>query len=106
MRPASRFSILALLIHVILLVRLAGNLKAGYDSMASPPPLSSNALGLELLESMWIEFTITTFVIAARLYTRVFLVRKVSWDDFLMITALVSVHHLDRSGELTEDISS
>ena len=59
--------------------------------MVSPPPLSSNRLGVELIESMWISFAIATFVIAARLYTRFFVVRKVSWDDLFMITALVSV---------------
>ena len=70
--------------------QLASTHRASYDSMASQPPLSSNARGLELLESMWTEFAISTLVVAARLYTRVFLVRKVSWDDFLMITAAVS----------------
>ena len=58
--------------------------------MASAPPLSGNARGLELLESMWTESAITTLVIAARLYTRVSVVSKVHWDDFLMITAFVS----------------
>ena len=57
---------------------------------------------------MWIEFAITTLVIAARLYTRVFLVRKVSWDDFLMITAFVSLLEsgVDRSAKLIEGLSS
>jgi hypothetical protein len=63
--------------------------------MASPPPLSTNALGLELLKSMWIEFAITALVIAARLYARLHLLRRFGWDDFLMITAFVSV--LERS---------
>lgn len=58
--------------------------------MASQPPLSSNALGLELLESMWTEFAITTLVIAARIYTRGYLVRSFGTDDYIMIIAFVS----------------
>ena len=58
--------------------------------MDSPPPLSANRLGVVLLQSMWTEFAVTTLILAARLYTRTFLVRKVLWDDFLMISAYVS----------------
>ena len=58
--------------------------------MDPPPPLSENKLGLVLLESMWTEFAITTVALAARLYTRTFLVRKVLWDDILMLLAYVS----------------
>ena len=58
--------------------------------MDSPPPLSANKLGTVLLQSMWTEFAITTVILAARLYTRTILVRKVLWDDFLMLAAYVS----------------
>lgn len=58
--------------------------------MASPPPLSENGPGRKLLESMWTEFGIVTLVIVARLYTRLHIVRKVAWDDFLMVLAYVS----------------
>jgi len=57
--------------------------------MVSLPPLSSNAAGLELLKSMWTEFAITVLVIAARFYTRVYLVCKVGVDDFIMIIAFL-----------------
>ena len=58
--------------------------------MDSPPPLSENRPGLQLLESMWTQFAIITLVLAARLYTRTFLVRKVLRDDLLMMSAYVS----------------
>jgi hypothetical protein len=57
------------------------------------PPLSINPRGKEIVVSMWIEFAITTLVLVARLYTRVFLVRKAGWDDYLMVVAFVRSLH-------------
>jgi len=57
--------------------------------MSSPPPLSTNALGLQLLESVWIGFSITAMVLAARVYTRAIMVRQVGWDDYIMLAAFV-----------------
>lgn len=54
------------------------------------PPLSSNSLGLQLLESVWIGFLFTLVIIAARIYTRTRIVRQLNWDDHLMLTAFVS----------------
>jgi hypothetical protein len=58
--------------------------------MVAQPPLSQNEQGVKLVVSMWIEFAITTVVIAARVYTRGFYVRSAGWDDLLMLIAFVS----------------
>lgn len=57
--------------------------------MPSPPPLSSNTRGLQVLESIWIGFFFTAIVVAARIYTRARMVRKVNWDDYLMLAAFL-----------------
>lgn len=53
------------------------------------PPVSSNPRGVKLVESVWIGFSLTMMIIAARMYTRARIVYKVNWDDYLMLTAFV-----------------
>ena len=52
--------------------------------------MSYDDLGPPLIQSMWVEFAVSTVIFTARLYTRGFLVKNVARDDYTMAFSYVS----------------
>ena len=46
-------------------------------------------IGRATLISVWTEASIATFVVIVRFVTQVWIVKKLGWDDWIMLCALV-----------------
>jgi hypothetical protein len=56
--------------------------------MGKPADFASTLNGV-----MWVQVAIASIFISLRMYTRYYIVRKVGWDDVLMIVNLVRVYY-------------
>lgn len=57
-----------------------------------PPGMQTDAnLGPVALRTVWSLLAISTLVVLARLVVKCKITRRVYWDDFLMVLALVSL---------------
>ena len=59
------------------------------SDLTSPPPGGDQNKAPMLAAVMWSEATIAIVVVILRMYTRARLVRKVGWDDWIMLFTLV-----------------